>query len=332
MNFSSDSIPTIGLLPTTSNQSINSFFPQNNTDLSVQTLNPQQILQDRAHQLANLRTNQWSSSYLKFGVKPETIPNLKGTLVRTKVDKNSRAQMVDWMFEVLKYLQKPFSVQTYFKSILLMDLVFLRSKKKVQKKDIHIIGLTSMVLASKFEDVWLIKLSKMVAEAAPGKFTNLQIEEFEIEILSTIDYEVSLKTTFEIFEFYFFEIFGNQNDLANKSLKKIGVEILVLCTIDPDFNDIDSRSVVAAVLYISNIYCSKRASNYPFLAEVKKWKNLIDSFIVRLINDKTISPKIMDVICSIVEFLKTVRGNFDYCSHVLADVSVNSKYVSFRYD
>lgn len=72
--------------------------------------------------------------------------------------------MVDWMIEVCVSFK--FSPRTYFLAVTILDKYLIACHQNGQilsNKDIHPLGVTSMYMASKYEDVFPLH-SKIVAE------------------------------------------------------------------------------------------------------------------------------------------------------------------------
>jgi len=61
-----------------------------------------------------------------------------------------RRQMVDWMIEVLVVFHR--STETYFGAVSILDKYLLEPKKNSKDTDIHLIGITCMLISSKLND------------------------------------------------------------------------------------------------------------------------------------------------------------------------------------
>lgn len=59
--------------------------------------------------------------------------------------------MIDWMVEVLTTFNN--SDQTFFLAINVLDRYFKSTEKTLSKADLHVSGVCSMFIASKYEDV-----------------------------------------------------------------------------------------------------------------------------------------------------------------------------------
>lgn len=119
------------------------------------------------------------------------------------VTKEYRTKMTDWMVEVCTSFKC--SARTYFLAVQIFDkyLVKIRQAgKTLQNKDVHGLGVTSMYLASKYEDIFPLH-SKIVSEkiahkAIPAK----DILEREAEFLHLFDFDMDFVTHFDFYQTY----------------------------------------------------------------------------------------------------------------------------------
>jgi hypothetical protein len=81
---------------------------------------------------------------------------MKDFLVRHDITGGLRARMVDWMIEVLSNFKC--DDQTFFLATALMDRYFKGCAGTKEVKDLHIIGVTSMFIGSKYEDIFPLKM------------------------------------------------------------------------------------------------------------------------------------------------------------------------------
>ena len=119
--------------------------------------------------------------------------------------------MVDWILEVFGNYRQTTSHETFFRAVNLMDLFLKQTKKKLVDSDLHLIGTTCMLIATKVEDVYHIPLSDFVSRVTHNKFKATQFKEKEKEILETINYQVYFTTYLNyLSELYFKSL--NLND------------------------------------------------------------------------------------------------------------------------
>jgi hypothetical protein len=100
-----------------------------------------------------------------------------------EVTKEYRTKMMDWMVEVCTSFKC--SNRTYFLATQVFDKYIIRVRqlgKTLQNKDVHVIGVTSMYLASKYEDIFplhsKIVSDKIAHKAIPAKDILRKEQEF----------------------------------------------------------------------------------------------------------------------------------------------------------
>lgn len=96
--------------------------------------------------------------------------------------------MIDWMIEVLS----SFSCEpnTFFTATDILDNFLSQTKRQFHSKDIHLIGVTSMLIASKMEEILPFKISTVAEKMTHNKISAQQIQEMEFEILTTLDFNL----------------------------------------------------------------------------------------------------------------------------------------------
>lgn len=92
----------------------------------------------------------------------------EGTLVRHEISSGLRAKMVDWMIEVLSSYRM--SEETFFRSVHLMDAYLRLCRPRLEGKDLHLIGVTTMFSAAKYEEIHPLKLAVVYDKIARKKF------------------------------------------------------------------------------------------------------------------------------------------------------------------
>lgn len=74
-------------------------------------------------------------------------------------------------------------------------------------EELHLIGVTCIFIASKYEEVLPLQLDTVYKKVVYKKITGEQIKEMELTILSDIDFQVTGSTVSEITQSLLFEIF-----------------------------------------------------------------------------------------------------------------------------
>lgn len=79
---------------------------------------------------------------------------------------------------------------TFFIAVDIMDEYLSKTKEVFESKSIHLIGITSMILASKVEEITPFKVSTAVEKMSHGKLTAKEIVKCELEILTAFDFRI----------------------------------------------------------------------------------------------------------------------------------------------
>lgn len=92
--------------------------------------------------------------------------------------------------------------QTFFLSVSLMDR-FLKQKAETREvSDLHIIGVTTMFIASKYEDIYPLKMKMVFEKIAHKKLAIEKIKGLEMDILKAINYRIPSPTSHDFLKVY----------------------------------------------------------------------------------------------------------------------------------
>jgi hypothetical protein len=130
---------------------------------------------------------------------------IKYPLERHKITERMRAKMIDWIIEVLGNYNC--DDNTFFLAVNIMDKYFQHSKEVLKPEDIHLIGVCSMFIASKFYEILPIKLKMMSEKVSHGKFLPDDIKRIENRIIKTIGHSISSPTVHDFITHYVEQIF-----------------------------------------------------------------------------------------------------------------------------
>ena len=109
--------------------------------------------------------------------------------------------MVDWMFEVIRAFKM--SEQTFFLSVQYLDRFVCTISRKLDISELHLIGITCMFVASKYEDITPLYLKTMVKKVGHNKIQGKEILDLEKEICTTLKWRFSsVPTVLEFLESY----------------------------------------------------------------------------------------------------------------------------------
>ena len=164
--------------------------------------------------------DDYSNSIIKSLLEDERIN--ENYLENHKITERMRTRMVDWMIEVLSNYHC--DEATYFESINLMDRYFKECKTKKQillPAELHLIGVTSMFIASKYQDIYPLRLKVVQDKIAHNKLTCQEIRKKEDEIMRYLNYNIGLPTMWDFITIFLEEIFFincNHHQIKNKIL------------------------------------------------------------------------------------------------------------------
>ena len=125
-----------------------------------------------------------------------------------KITERMRTRMIDWMIEVLCNYNCDES--TYFESVNLMDRYFKVCQiqnKILQPPQLHLIGVTCMFIASKYNDIYPLRLKILHEKIAHRKLSTKEIKKKENEITKLLNYIIGLPTMWDFINFFIQEIF-----------------------------------------------------------------------------------------------------------------------------
>ena len=88
-----------------------------------------------------------------------------------QISSEYRTKMIDWMSEVLTTFKA--SDQTFFLAVNIMDRFFKQTKRELKSSDLHLIGVVTMFIASKYEDVIPLLMRTVITKIGHDKFTSL---------------------------------------------------------------------------------------------------------------------------------------------------------------
>ena len=119
-------------------------------------------------------------------------------LARHRIQPEYRTKMVDWLVEVTTAFKA--SERTYHLAIRLFD-DYLRSTAQVlENSNVHLVGLSALHLASKYEDRQPLS-SKLIADhISHGAHSRQDLMRMQDRMLCTLEFDLDRATPFDIFE------------------------------------------------------------------------------------------------------------------------------------
>jgi hypothetical protein len=183
----------------------------------------------------------------------------------TEINEKHRAVVIEWLSYIILYFSQ--SNETLFICINIMDRYI--SKKKIALNNYQLVGISSYLIASKYEDTNspsvddLIYISKNI-------YTHNDIIEMEKDILSVLNFDI-----FSVSSYQFFSFFYLVSNLNNKILFCLGHLILELCLLNIDIMSYDPSQLAIASLLIAKKSLELKGG----LSNIKSYYNYNESDI-----------------------------------------------------
>lgn len=125
-----------------------------------------------------------------------------------------RTKLVDWLYEVMfAYKCEDSCIYLTFH---IMDSYIYKSKTKFTNNDIHLIGVSSLLIASKSEDMSPLDLGTVKSKIAHNKFSEKDLKKKESQILELLDFNIFLTSTADFIKNFIYDFSFNNSKLISK--------------------------------------------------------------------------------------------------------------------
>lgn len=104
--------------------------------------------------------------------------------------------MLDWMIEVMSSYN--FQHKTYFAGAEIMDRYFDKTQETLTATQLHIIGVQSMLVATKMEEVYPLKMKTVFDKIAHKKIPMTELVDMEKKIVEALDFSVISSTFYDL--------------------------------------------------------------------------------------------------------------------------------------
>lgn len=153
----------------------------------------------------------------------ENIRNVSHEYMKLQPDINQklRAVLIDWIVSVHRRFK--LLSETLFLSVMIIDKYL--EKRAVTRQQLQLVGVTSLFISAKYEEIYPPDLKEFV-HLTDKAYTKEQVVKMEREILSTLDYNITLPSSFR-----FFERFGYLTSI-NPQGQSMGQYVLELSLIE----------------------------------------------------------------------------------------------------
>ena len=207
-------------------------------------------------------------------VELDSIKREVSFLKKHHIRSSSRTRMVNWMMEIFaSYSSEPLS---FFLAVEIMDNYLQKTNKIYNENDIHLIGMVSIYMASKMEDIIPLHMVHIKTKIGHDKFTQEEIIMMERDILTILDWDILLITTYDSIKTFLSDFYVNNRNMINNlkmdiicyDLEIISIFLSKLVCLHEAFfkynKCIKAISIIIAAFDIlrSNYKMSKEAENF----------------------------------------------------------------------
>ncbi|KFK30368.1 hypothetical protein AALP_AA7G252100 [Arabis alpina] len=172
-----------------------------------------------------------------------------------EINEKMRLILVEWLIDV--HVRFELNPETFYLAINILDR-FL-SLKQVPRKELQLVGLSALLMSSKYEEIWPPQVEDLV-DIADHAYTNKQILVMEKTILSTLEWYLTVPTH------YVFLARFIKASIADQKMENMVHYLVELGVMHYDTTIMFSPSMVAA----SAIYAARSA-----LRQVPVWTNTL---------------------------------------------------------
>lgn len=181
--------------------------------------------------------------YLKhFENENQCLYTRRGYMKESQYDINEkmRAILLDWLIEV--HLKFKLQQETFFLTINLIDRYL--DKKTIQRTKLQLVGITSMFIACKYEEIYAPEVKDFVF-ITDKAYTNEEVLSMERDILGTVNFDVTVPSSLRFIELYNYYISFDETVYCFMHY------LLDLSVVDYRMLKYKSSLIAASVVYVS---------------------------------------------------------------------------------
>jgi hypothetical protein len=227
--------------------------------------------------------NNINSNY--FNYQSEITPNMRSTLI-------------DWLIDINGIFK--FKEETLYISIYIIDAYL--SKKNFSKNKFQLLGVTSLFIASKLNEIILRRISDY-SDATDKTYSIQDIQIMEIEILKTLNFELLVPSPLS-----FYEIITQKVGIVDDINKyKFGEFLIESFLINNQSLNYTPSNIALAACYIIMKFC--KMQNYRIIFDNKFFNDKSDYIKEYIIKD--CAQKMCEAIHVIINSnLKSINNKF----------------------
>nr|GEX11880.1 putative cyclin-B3-1 [Tanacetum cinerariifolium] len=160
--------------------------------------------------------------------------------IQTDITPQTRGILINWLIEV--HLKFDLMQETLYLMVTLLD--YYLSAVNIKKNEMQLVGLTSLLLASKYEDYWHPKVMELIGISAET-YTRDQMLGMETTILRKLNFRLNLPTP------YVFMLRFLKAAQGGKKFEKLAFFLIELCLVEYDALHFKPSLLCASAIYLA---------------------------------------------------------------------------------
>ncbi|XP_047319300.1 G2/mitotic-specific cyclin S13-7-like isoform X2 [Impatiens glandulifera] len=170
--------------------------------------------------------------------------------LQPEINEKMRAVLVDWLVEVHQKFE--LTMETLYLTINIIDRYL--SSKVTQRKELQLVGIGAMLMASKYEEIWAPEVNDFVC-IADNAYTHKQVLVTEKRILERLEWNLTVATPY-VFLVRFIKASGSDQDVENMAyfLAEMGIVNYSTVMFNPSL-------MAAAAVYVAQCTVVKKKKN-----------------------------------------------------------------------
>lgn len=275
----------------------------------------------------SLREQQYLSNY-QIPVLSTKMPNTAKCLVNSLFTIDDRATAIDFISEKAESLSLERQSAEFFRSITILDLYIKYKPASIETFDLELIALAALFLSIKYDNNVNSTRSLLDRLIKSTDYNNNMVLKAELNILKTLGFTLKYLSWFDQFGNCHFKFFS---DITKESaeIKRIGLEMLMLCSLDNHFNDFCTNKLILSllILAIRHHFRSKlECLSKDFKKKFRKALLAQENYFVQRIYENVGDQNFLKIsINRAKKHLKSVSERYACCKNVLSNTSINPK-------
>nr|XP_043622317.1 putative cyclin-B3-1 [Erigeron canadensis] len=193
--------------------------------------------------------------YQHYWVTEAHNPSLKNYMkIQTDITPQMRSILINWLIEV--HLKFDLMQETLYLMVTLLD--YYLSAVTCKRSEMQLVGLTSLLLASKYEDFWHPKVMQLIGISAE-LYTRDQMLEMETTILQKLNFRLNLPTP------YVFMLRFLKAAQEGKKFENLAFYLIELCLVEYEALNFKPSLLCASAIYVARCTIHLSPSWTPLL-------------------------------------------------------------------